>query len=564
LYALDAATGRPVETFGAGGQVDLRDDLGRDVSDLYVTARTPGIVFEDLLIQGTSLSEGPATAPGHLRAYDVRTGAIAWTFHTIPHPGEPGHETWPPDAWKRSGGANAWAGFSLDAARGLVFAPTGSAAFDFYGGDRHGANLYANSIVALDARTGRLVWHYQTVHHDLWDRDLPAPPNLVTAEIDGQRRDAVAQVTKSGFVFVLDRETGAPLFPVEERPVPASDLRGEAAWPTQPFPTAPPPFARQTLAEADLTDRTPEARAAVLDQFRRIRNDGPFTPPSEEGTLVFPGFDGGAEWGGAAFDPETGHLVVNSNEMPWILTMVDVAPTDGQTLKAAGRYVYTTQCAACHGADRAGQQDVPALTDLAARRSEAAVRQALAEGRGRMPSFGHLTDEQHAALLTYLLDRDDPPGAPAPEAVHPEAGALPYAHTGWHRWLDPDGYPAVRPPWGTLTSIDLGRGAIAWQVPLGAVPELTAQGLPPTGTENYGGPVVTAGGLIFIAATKDEKIRAFDKRTGRVLWEADLPAGGYATPAVYAVDGRQYVVVAAGGGKMGTPSGDAYVAFALP
>ncbi|GIV59535.1 MAG: hypothetical protein KatS3mg043_0624 [Rhodothermaceae bacterium] len=565
LYALDAATGRPITTFGRGGRVDLKAGLGRDVSDLYVTARTPGIVFEDLLILGSSLSEGPATAPGHIRAYDVRTGEQVWIFHTIPHPGEYGYETWPPEAWKTVGGANAWAGMSLDVRRGLVFVPTGSAAYDFYGGNRHGENLFANTLLALDARTGTRRWHFQTVHHDLWDRDLPAPPNLVTVERDGRRIDAVAQITKTGFVFVLDRETGAPLFPVEERPAPPSDLRGEAAWPTQPVPLRPPPFVRQTLAEDDLNDlTTPEGRAALRERFRTLRRGHLFTPPSTEGTLIFPGFDGGGEWGGAAYDPETGWLYVNASEMPWILTMVDVEPRAGQELTSAGKYLYTVSCAGCHGADREGHAGFPPLRDLARRRSEADVRRILERGSGFMPSFRHLSEAQMAALMAFLFDRETGTPGLDPAAIHREAGLLPYAHTGWHRWLTPEGYPAVKPPWGTLSAIDLNRGEIVWQVPLGEVPALAARGLPPTGTENYGGPVVTAGGLVFIAATKDEKIRAFDKRTGTLLWEADLPAGGYATPAIYMAGGRQYVVVAAGGGKMGTKSGDAYVAFALP
>ncbi len=566
LYALDARTGRPIPTFGAGGAVDLRDGLDRDVTGLFVAARTPGIVYRDLLIQGTSLSEGPATAPGHIRAYDVRTGRIRWIFHTIPHPGEFGYETWPEDAYERVGGANAWSGLSLDARRGLVFLPTGSAAFDFWGGNRKGENLFANAVLALDAATGERRWHFQTVHHDVLDRDLPAAPNLVTVEHAGRRIDAVAQITKSGYVFLLDRETGAPLFSIEERPVPSSDLEGEVTWPTQPIPTKPPPFARQQFTEDDLTDISPEARAAVLARLRQVRSGGPFEPPSTQGTIIFPGFDGGGEWGGAAYDPATGWLYVNANEMPWILTMVPLAPAAGGPGSRGGT-LYAVHCAGCHGADRRGnaEQTFPSLIDLAQRFSEAEVRQQIARGKGFMPSFQFLTEAERDALVAFLFDQ----AGAAPEAVEVDplgrffAGS-PYGHTGYNRFFDPDGYPAVKPPWGTLNAIDLNRGEIVWQVPLGAFPELTARGLPPTGTENYGGPVVTAGGLIFIGATKDERFRAFDKATGAVLWETTLPAGGYATPATYEVRGRQYVVIAAGGGKMGTRSGDAYVAFALP
>ena len=478
LFALHAATGELIEQFGTGGHVDLKEGLGRDVGTLFLTARTPGIVYEDLLIQGTSLSEGPDTAPGHIRAYDLRTGEMAWIFHTIPHPGEAGYETWPKDAWERIGGANAWTGLALDRERGIVFIPTGSAAFDFYGGNRAGKNLYANSLLALDAATGERIWHFQTVHHDLWDRDLPAPPNLVTVEHDGRRIDAVAQVTKHGYVFLFDRATGEPLFPIEERPVPSSDLKGEETWPTQPFPLRPPPFARQRLDEADLTERTPEAHAAVLERFRQVRSDGQFIPPSEEGTMIFPGFDGGAEWGGAAFDPETGWLYVNSNEMPWILTMVEVAPEEGQSVAAAGKYVYTTTCASCHGANRQGHANFPSLIDVDRRLSQQDVLDLLNTGRGFMPSFQYLSDAEKQALLAFLFNLDD-------GQVDVDRSDLtelqrepdvPYAHTGWNRFFDPDGYPAVKPPWGTLNAIDLNRGEIVWQVPFGEFPESDRHG----------------------------------------------------------------------------------------
>lgn len=564
LYALDARTGAPIPSFGAAGSVSLLDGLDRDVTGLYVISNTPGALYRDLLILGTRVSEGPgASAPGHVRAYDVRTGKIRWIFHTIPHPGESGHETWPRDAWTRSGGANAWSGISVDPARGLVFLPIGSAAFDFWGGNRKGANLFADSVLALDARTGRRVWHYQLVHHDLWDRDPPAAPVLVTVERNGKKVDAVAQATKQGFVFLFDRETGTPLFPIEERPVPASDLAGEEAWPTQPVPLLPPPFARQALAEADLTERTPAARAAVLERFRAVRSGRPFIPPSAQGTVIFPGFDGGAEWGGAAFDDATGLLYVNANEMPWILTMVAIEPGPSGSADARGRVVYQQHCAACHGIDRAGdpQGQYPPLTTVNRRLSRDAVDHIVRGGKGAMPSFGMLTAGQRSALVAYLFG--DAAGKAA--GSDPPDVTVPFTHTGYNRFLDPDGYPAVKPPWGTLTAIDLGAGAIAWQKPLGHPPGLPrAEGAPMLGTENYGGVIVTAGGLLFVGATKDEKLRAFDKATGALLWETALPAGGYASPATYSVNGRQFVVIAAGGGKMGTKSGDAYVAFALP
>ena len=564
LYALEAKTGKPVPTFGAGGSVSLLEGLDRDVTGLYVLSNTPGAVYKDLLILGTRVSEGPgASAPGHIRAYDVRTGKIRWVFHTIPHPGETGYNTWPKDAWTRIGGANAWSGVSVDEKRGLVFLPTGSAAFDFWGGNRQGANLFANCVLVLKAATGERVWHYQLVHHDIWDRDLPAAPVLVTVKRDGQDVDAVAQITKSGHVFLFEREKGQPLFPIEERPVPPSDLVGEAAWPTQPVPVKPPPFARQALTEADLTDRTPAAHATVLARLRAARTGRPFIPPSTKGTVIFPGFDGGGEWGGAAFDPESGLLYVNANEMPWILTMVPIDRAKETSDAAHGRVVYQQNCVACHGLEGKGdpQGQYPPVAGIDKRMPREAVHRLIAEGKGVMPSFGMLSDRQRSQLVAYLFGDKPKPTAPGED---PPDLTVPYTHTGYNRFLDSEGYPAVKPPWGTLNAIDLDKGEIVWKKTLGELPELTKQGLPPTGTENYGGPIVTAGGLLFIAATKDEKFRAFDKKTGELLWETSLPAGGYATPSTYSIKGKQYVVIAAGGGKMGTKSGDAYVAFALP
>lgn len=577
LFAIDARTGKLIGSFGQAGAVDLGEGLGRDVTGLAIQANTPGVVWRDLIILGTRVGEGPApAAPGHIRAFDVRTGRQVWRFNTIPHPGEAGHETWPADAWTRVGGANAWAGLTVDEERGLVFCPVGSAAFDFWGGDRHGDNLFANSLVVLRAATGERVWHFQFVRHDVWDRDPPAPPNLLTVRRDGREIPAVAQVTKSGHVFVFHRETGEPLFPIEETIVPTSDLAGELLAATQPVPVRPAPFARQLFTAAEITDRTPAAQRAVLQQFTRLRPHSPFAPPSQEGTIIFPGFDGGAVWGGAAVDP-SGVMYVNSNEMPFLLTMIGSA--DGET---PGEQVYLQNCAGCHGANRAGSRaaNIPALIDLQSRLNRDQLLELLIRGRNAMPPMAFLTEAQRHAVAGRLLGEAEsipaarPAGAEeghaAPswptylpdrrKAEHPP----PYSHTGYHRWFDPDGYPAVRPPWGTLNAIDLNTGETLWRVTLGEYPELIAQGLPPTGTENYGRPLVTKSGLLFIAATRDKLIRAFDCQTGRELWRASLPAGGHATPATYEVGGKQYVVIAAGGGKMGLASGDSYVAFALP
>lgn len=475
LFLLDAKTGRLDSHFGTRGIVDLREALPPHVARLGYGPTSATAIWKDTIIVGVSCGEGPdLAAPGDIRAFDVRSGREVWRFQTVPGPGQFGHETWQGDSWKDRGGANAWGGLSVDAARGLVFAGLGSAAFDFYGGDRHGANLFANCTVALDAKTGARVWHFQTLHHDLWDHDLPVYPNLVTVKHNGRPIDAVAQVTKTGYVFLFDRETGKPLFAVEEKPVPASDVPGEQASPTQPIPVKPPPVAAQFFDETNVTDIGKANRESVLAQLRKFRMGPAFQPPSLKGSVAIPGLLGGANWSGASFDPTTGCLYVNSNNLPNVITLVD---------------------------DRVSRQ----------RR------------------YG------------------------------------PYRHEGYRFLRDYEGYPAIKPPWGVLTAIDLNTGEFAWQSTLGQYAALTARGVPRTGTENLGGTIVTAGGLVFIAATKDERIRAFDKRTGKLLWEHALPSGGYATPSTYMVNGRQYVVIAAAGaGKMETTSGDSFVAFALP
>jgi glucose dehydrogenase len=563
LYALDARTGKPVSAFGEEGRIDLRVGLGRDPRTQSVRLTTPGVVFKDTLIIGGRVGEGLPASPGDIRAYDVKSGKLKWAFHTIPHPGESGYETWSKDSWTINGGANNWPGMALDERRGIVYVPTGSAAADFYGANRVGDNLYANCLLALNAETGERIWSFQFVRHDIWDRDPPAPPSLVTLRRNGRTVDAVVQTTKHGYVFVFDRTNGKPLFPIEYRPFPPSTVPGEVAAETQPIPLAPKPFARQVLNETLLTTRTPEAHQWAVDQLRTFQNGGLFVPLTvDRPTVIFPGFDGGTEWGGSAIDPTTGVLFVNANDIAWTGSL---APSDP---RGGGRAVYLQQCASCHRDDRAGTPpSIPSLVDIGTRRTRAEIETIIQRGAGRMPGFPSLEREAARAVVDYLLG-----GSPSGEAATtpptaPGPSDLPYRFTGYQKFLDPDGYPAVAPPWGTLSAIDLNTGTYAWQIPLGEYPELAAKGMRNTGTENYGGPIVTAGGLVFIGATNfDRKFRAFDKATGKLLWEATLPFSGNATPATFQAGGRQFVVIAAGGGKgrRGESSGGTYVAFALP
>jgi quinoprotein glucose dehydrogenase len=551
LYALDAGSGQPVKTFGTAGRVDLREGLGRPAERLSVSASTPGVIFEDLLIIGSTVPETLPSAPGDIRAYDVNTGQIRWSFHTIPHPGEVGYDTWPKDAWEISGGANAWAGVAVDQQNAMVFAATGSTSFDFYGANRAGDNLFADCVLALDARTGKRIWHFQGLHHDLWDLDFPAAPNLVTVTRDGKKVEAVAQVTKTGFVFVLDRKTGAPLFPIDERPIAPSAIPGEHASATEPFPVKPPRFTRSGPTEAMLTRRTPEAHAAVLEQFRKLKA-GTFATPSFEGTIVFPGVDGGAEWGGAAFDPESALLYVNANEMPWIVRLIENNDTS----------LYESKCAACHRSDRKGSPAAPALIDIGARKSREQIADVIRHGTGRMPAFPDFGAKNVNDMIDFLLTGVDKGKDPN---LLKEPTYVKYRSDGETLWRDPDGYPPLTPPWGTLSAIDLNAGTIRWQIPFGEFPELAAKGLRDTGSDNYGGPVVTASGLLFIGATNfDRKFHAYDKATGTLLWETTLPAAGNATPSIYSIGGREYVVIVCGGGKNGAPSGSSVVAFAFP
>jgi quinoprotein glucose dehydrogenase len=564
IYAVNADNGALINSFGKNGKVDLHTGLGDHAKDLFVVSNTPGIIFQNLLIIGSRVSESLGAAPGYVRAFDVKTGELKWTFHTIPKPGEFGYETWPPDAYTRIGGANAWSGMSLDQDLGIVYVPTGSAAFDFYGGDRHGENLFANSLLALNAETGERIWHYQLVHHDIWDRDLPCPPNLVTIKKDGKKIDAVAQVTKSAHVFIFDRKTGEPIFPIDEKPFPASKLEGEQAWPTQPIPRQPPQFARSRVQEEDLTDLSPEANAYAKQIWANVQEGPAFEPLSEQGSFVFPGLDGGGEWGGGAVDEETGIMYINASEMPWVLQMVKYIPEDDGLLATQGKNIFNRACMICHGKDLKGASlhAIPRIDDIKTRLSKEEVSKIIAQGKGMMPAFGHFKKDEIDAIVAFLFDSKESTTREANDYL--ADWKYPYVMTGYNRFQDQQGYPAIKPPWGTLNAIDLNKGEILWKKTLGTFPELSEKGMEATGCENYGGPVVTAGGLIFIAATRDEKFRVFDKMNGDLLYETDLPAAGYATPATYAVNGKQYVVIACGGGKLGTKSGDAYVAFALP
>ncbi|MCW3053190.1 MAG: gcd, partial [Chthonomonadales bacterium] len=468
LISLDAYTGVPDPAFGQNGILDLRLGIERDIKGLAYGVTSAPAIFENLIYPGFLVTEGQPGAPGDVRAFDVRTGKEAWRFRTVPRPGEFGNETWKRDSWRDRSGVNAWSGYTLDDKHGILFAGLGSAASDFYGADRKGANLFANSTIALDARTGKRLWHFQEVHHDVWDHDNPCPPVVVSVMHNGKRVEAVAQLTKTGFCYLFDRLTGKPLFDVVEKPAPPSDIPGEEASETQPEPVKPPPFSRNLFTLDQITNISSESHDFVHQALHSLRFGQSNLPPTTAGTVVLPGFHGGATWSGGCFDPTTGLLYVNSNNVPYLSV---IRPN------ASGGY-----------------------------------------------DFG-----------------------------------------GYTYFNDQFGYPANKPPWGSLTAIDLNTGTFAWQVPLGEYPELKAKGVPQTGMENFGGTIVTAGGLVFVGGSKDEQFHAFDKATGKLLWTYSLPFGGYATPSTYRVNGRQFVVIGAGGGgKLRTKSGDTYLAFALP
>jgi quinoprotein glucose dehydrogenase len=560
LYALDPATGEPIKSFGDNGRIDLRSGLGPNAERSFLSLTSPGVVYKDTIIVGFRTGETIPAVPGDIRAFDVRTGKLRWTFHTIPHPGEFGYETWPKDAWQRSGGANVWSGLVLDEKRGIVYGATGSAVNDFYGGDRLGDNLFANTLLALDARTGKRLWHFQGVHHDVLDRDFSAPPVLLTVRHKGKNVPALAQPTKQGFLFVLGRVTGQPLFPIEEHAYPQTDVPGEVTSATQPRALVPEPYARQFLTAEMLTQRTPEMHAWASEQFKKFVSSGPFTPLTlGKQTIVFPGYDGGAEWGGIAADPRRGVVFINANDIAWTGGLIDSSAMHG-----AGAITYRDQCSVCHGADRSGSPPAfPSLLDIDKRLTAQQIADVIHQGRGRMPAFPSIRQGELNALLTFLQTGKTEDREPVAQT---DGSGPRYVFTGYKKFLDPEGYPAVAPPWGTLNAIDLNTGKYLWKIPLGYYPELAAKGQANTGTENYGGPLVTASGLLIIGATlHDKKIRAFHTETGALLWEHTLPFAGLATPITYMAGGKQYIVIATTNARGYAPKpGAAYVGISLP
>jgi quinoprotein glucose dehydrogenase len=577
LIALDSKTGKQIMNFGDSGYIDLNKGLSSNDGLEHhedVGNTSPGVIYKDLIITGSAVGEDYESSPGHIRAYDVRTGKMKWIFHTIPQPGEFGYDTWEKDSYKTTGGCNAWSGLSIDSKRGIVFAATGAPAFDFHGGERIGQNLFGNSVIALDAATGKLIWHYQVSHHDLWDYDLPAPPNLITINKDGKTVDAVAQITKQGYIFLFDRETGTPLFSIEEKPVAVSTMPGEQSWPTQPIPAKPLPLCRQTFDESIITNISPEAHNYVLNEAKKYAWGNIYLPPSMEGTIVMPGLRGGAEWSGACVDRETGIMYIGINDIPNIVQLVKHKEESSEELAAmplikAGEILYKKNCAACHGNDLRGNKSFPPLLNIENRFKPGSVKSMLQKPRGMMPSFNALPEQDKDAIIAFLFKLKDErlyqsKNQDSKANVITKEAKKRYSLKGYIQLKDQNGYPGVKPPWGTLNAVDLNTGDLVWKIPLGEFPELAAKGHHNTGTQLFGGGIVTAGGLVFIGASQDEKFRAIEKTTGKILWEYQLPCGGYATPATYKVDGKQLVVIAAGGGgRQLTKTGDYYIAFAL-
>jgi quinoprotein glucose dehydrogenase len=597
LQQLDAKTGKPVTSFGSNGVVDLRVGIdGRDPATIgNIQSNWPGEVFENLIILGSATGEGYMSPPGDIRAYDVLTGRLAWTFHTVPRPGEFGYETWPKDAWKYIGGVNNWGEMTVDARRGIVYIPLGSPTYDFYGADRPGANLFGTSVVALEARTGKRLWHFQLVHHDLWDLDPNAAPQLVTIRHNGRNRDVVVVSSKTTWLYVFDRVTGEPIWPIEERPVPKSDMPGEESWPTQPYPTNPPPFGRQTFTVDDISPYLPAAEAEAFRQrLLGARNDGLFTPISYADTMHIPTSNGGVLFGGMASEPARGAVYVVARDNPGILRLLrpgENAGRGGAPPPPPGQALYQQHCQSCHGPDRLGTANgVPLLHDTAdaanniaagAPRFDApAVRSVVSAGKGRMPAFPHLTPQDVDVLVAFLTaapggrgvgaagrgGRGGPVGSGAPPelivgsgsvATRPEAagargrGALPPYPDGVTQFERPviNEYNTVgnriSPPYTSIVKYDLNVPRIVWRIGFGDDPALAARGITGTGMPAVlNGLVVTEAGLVF-GAGGDNQIRAWDSETGRELWASRFGGTFAGSPVMYETDGRQYLLVPA-------------------
>jgi len=565
---VNATTGKLITEFGKDGGINLANGLGRDSTKVFIAPTSPVMVYKNLFFLSGLVGD---ETPGHIRAFDVKTGKQKWIFHTIPYPGEAGYETWEDtSAYKYMGSTNSWAGFALDEKRGILYAPTGNPTNDFYGGQRLGMGLYGNCLLAIDAESGKLIWHFQTVHHDVWDMDVPAAPVLITVMHGGKSVDAVAQTTKTGFVFLFDRETGKPLFPIDEVPVDTkTPLVKEKLWPTQPMPRLPKALVRQSFNLSDLNDIVSDSSYQdIKKRFLSYRSGSMFNPPSKEGTIILPGYDGGAEWGGPAFDPETKLLYVNTNEMSWVLHMVDNMPGNGKagTNLEVGVRLYSQYCMTCHGPERLGGGDYPSIVGVEKKYTKQQFIQLLTTGRRMMPGNNNLNQEEKNAIASYILNikSEQKKAYTGPvKKIDARPSSL-YDNTGYNKFLTTEGYPAIKPPWGTLNAVNMNTGELVWKIPFGEFEELKAKGIPATGRENYGGPVVTAGGVLFIGASSDGKFRAINKRTGKIVLEIDLPAAGVATPSIYEVNGKQFIVIACGGSKWGGKSSDAYVAFTLP
>jgi quinoprotein glucose dehydrogenase len=583
LFAVNAATGQPITEFGKDGKVSMNIGMRGDPLKISVIPTSPGIVYKDLLIIGNEVSELYGAEPGNIRAYNIRTGNLEWTFHTIPKPDEFGYDTWPKDAWKYVGGANSWGGLTVDEKRGMVFFGTGSPTYDFYGADRPGANLFGNCIMALDAKTGKYIWHFQVVHHDLWDYDLPAQPNLVTVIHDGKKIDAVAQTSKIGFLYVLDRETGKPLFPIEERPVPASDVPGEQAWPTQPFPLKPKPYAKQNITIDDISNFSQASHDTLVKRFKTVRYEGLFTPPSLRGNINLPGTSGGSNWGGGAFDPYTGIFYVKSINSPGVTQLKKVEPeTPGtETAFSTGKTLYSTYCVSCHGPNKNGDTENPSLVGLQGRMKDEDVLSKIRTGGGRMPAFASILAGKEEAIIAFLFDKNTPRPArevsflkeittseAANEAADASKAIAPDRYLdllAYGKFRDQQGRWGIKPPWGTLTAINLNTGEHEWAIPVGNDPVLQEKGAPETGAGGTVAPIVTAGGLLFIGANQgagNNKFRAYDKVSGKLLWEITIPGNASSSASSYMSGKKQYIAVSVAG-DAANPAG--YImAFALP